>query len=79
MMMDPQTVLQVLENQENQPEEQWEPMYSVGEEVVVQSRTWPGINKPGGPARITAVLEGGGCNCAREAALVGRCTLVMFV
>jgi len=30
-----------------------------GDIVNVQSRTWPGINKPGGVARVTKVHEGG--------------------
>jgi hypothetical protein len=29
---------------------------AVGDIVLVQSRTWPGMNKPGGVAKITAVL-----------------------
>lgn len=29
--------------------------YKVGDLVVVQSRTWPGINKPGGVAKVTKV------------------------
>jgi hypothetical protein len=34
--------------------------YSVGGVVNVQSRTWPGINKPGGVAKVTAVHAVGG-------------------
>ena len=29
----------------------------VGENVVVDQRTWPGINKQGGNGRVTAVYE----------------------
>ena len=34
-------------------EEHPEPLLSVGEYVEVASRTWPGINKPGGAAKVT--------------------------
>jgi hypothetical protein len=29
----------------------------VGDQVWVESRTWPGVNRPGGPGRITKVLS----------------------
>ena len=29
--------------------------YAVGDTVEVQSRTWPGINKPGGAGRVVTV------------------------
>lgn len=33
-------------------------IFSVGDIVHVQARTWPGVNKPGGVGRVTAVNEG---------------------
>ena len=35
--------------------------WSIGDIVNVQSRTWPGVNKPGGVARITKIHNGGSC------------------
>ena len=35
------------------------PAFKVGDLVAVRSRTWPGVNKPGGTGRITALVEGG--------------------
>jgi hypothetical protein len=46
--------------------------FSVGDIVHVQSRTWPGVNKPGGIARITKVLDKEGSSYHVEYILGGR-------
>jgi len=43
----------------HQTTEKKEEKIGQGDIVNVQSRTWPGINKPGGVARVTKVHEGG--------------------
>ena len=31
------------------------PVFSIGDLVDVESRTWPGINKPGGAGKVTKI------------------------